>query len=855
MNIRNLLEGSLGRMLMLSAISFSIVLSCDTYEYDDTEIWDAISELQHKLDSLEQHVAANVSAIQSMVSLGSIKAWDYDAATGKGVITLLDGKTITVDQTFKGYSLITVVKGDDGKYYWATCKDGVSELLMVDGKKVPVTVTPALKISEDNEWMISVDGGVTWVSTGITYVEQTAGNDPGTGEGPGTQVSFFKNVEQIDDILVLTLEDGTVVKVSIIGEASMTVSSETLWFSRHGMEKSVTVEMINVKAYTITEKPEGWKARIEDDSYLFVTSPDNFVDFADHGTVKILALYNDGRPNILSVNVQYEPPFRLSFVNGEISVVMSENTASDYNGYVIAGWKASDYSDEDAVEWLNSNNENLVALQGTESYLPADVIEGYSENDDYVVVAVPYLPVLQVAGGSIRYEISDLQKVNISGEKADFEISDIRFDGAMLNALIDIPEYYGGFMELEDWNNYGRDNFLETLEKGGAVSVSISQYSGPANGFPDGEIVVNINPAVEYVIWYIPVKEHGKYDEDDFVTYTFTTPDVYKGQSMTAPTYELKEVSSSGCMADVTPASGAYKTYAAIVKSSVIPEDEKDVVKYLIALDHYSDGSAVNTVSNWSVSSADEVWLLAVSVDEGGHYGELLKRKVEINTLKFTDALGVEVTEIEHGIGDVSLSLSFKGSPVEMTYFTSTFTYYDDETIQNMLALEQYGDASSIEIDKFDGSLEISGLTIGAEYIFYAVVRDAEGNCSKLYKYDFIPVMSIDYILSDSADYEYGMPVLTGTKKGMANYTLTLDVEMPDECVKYWLYRGDPEYFTGDPWTDSDKLVSGSLMGVTVHTESETGLVYEFMNAASRIYMVWQDANGEFHAILEYNPN
>ena len=43
-------------------------------------------------------------------------------------------------------------------------------------------------------------------------------------------------------------------------------------------------------------------------------------------------------------------------------------------------------------------------------------------------------------------------------------------------------------------------------------------------------------------------------------------------------------------------------------------------------------------------------------------------------------------------------------------------------------------------------------------------------------------------------------------------------------------------------------------MDVTVHTESATGLKYTYMNATSRIYMVWQDDNGEFHAIYEYNP-
>ena len=43
-------------------------------------------------------------------------------------------------------------------------------------------------------------------------------------------------------------------------------------------------------------------------------------------------------------------------------------------------------------------------------------------------------------------------------------------------------------------------------------------------------------------------------------------------------------------------------------------------------------------------------------------------------------------------------------------------------------------------------------------------------------------------------------------------------------------------------------------MDVTVHETSEKGLVYEFMNGTSRIYTVWLDDKGEYHAIYEYNP-
>lgn len=839
------------RMLICIAMSLPFFVSCE--EFDDTDIWNAITELQERMDSLENQVSANVSAIQSMVSLGSIKAWDYDASTGKGVITLLDGKTITVDQSVKGYSLITVTEGEDGKYYWALCNDGVSSPLLVNGSKVPVTVTPDLKISDDNEWLISVDGGATWVSTGIAY--NTSTEDGGDDAEP--HVSFFRNVELVDGMLVLTMTDGTVVKVAVVGEASISAAADTLWFSRHDMEKSVAVEMVNVKSFTITEKPEGWKARIEDDAYLFVTSPENFADYPQKGTVKVLALFDGGlSPEILSVDLVYEPSFTLSFVNEKVSVEMSVHTGSDYNGYVLAGWKKDEYSDAKAVEWLNSSCETLTPMQGTASYSPEDIIDDFNVAEKYVVVAVPYLPAMQVSQGKLQYDAADIQTVNVGGLTTKVTISEIGFDRAKLDATFDIPEYYGGFMELVDWNNYGRDNFLETLETGGAVSSKVAVYSGQANGFPDGEVYENMVPATEYVVWYIPKSEDGIYVEDDFKTFTFTTSDVTFSADIPAPSYGVSNVTISGFTAAVTPAAGTYKTYAAIVKASAIPETDVEVVRYLVDVDQHSKGAEVNTLSASSFSSEDEVYLLAVSLTEDGKFGTVVKKQVELKELTFTDAIGVEVSDVVYGVGDAVFSLSFTGEPVEMTYYVSTYIFYTDEVFQKMLALEQYGEATSIEIAKLGGKLTVTGLTNGAEYTLYAVVRDAEGNCSNMYKYDFIPSISIDYVMSTDADYEYGMPVLSGVKSGSGkNYDLTLDVEMPSTCVKYWLFKGDSEYFTGDDYTDSDKLVTEELYGVTVHTASETGLVYEFMNAASRIYMVWLDDKGEYHAIYEYNPN
>lgn len=231
-------------MTMLSGFAF---VSCETY--DDTEIKESLKDLENRVKALEDQVAKNIEALQSMVSLGSITSCGYDAENGKVVITLKDGQVINIDLNSKGTSLLTIIE-KDGKYYWGISKDGSVEPLVINGKNVPVEVTPAAKISEDGEWLLSADGGLTWVATGI--FQSVSGTDPG--------VSFFKNVQIDGNYLILTLSDGKTVKVKITGDSSFTAAETTLWFTRAGEEKMISLSMTDVKAFTITEKPEGWKA-------------------------------------------------------------------------------------------------------------------------------------------------------------------------------------------------------------------------------------------------------------------------------------------------------------------------------------------------------------------------------------------------------------------------------------------------------------------------------------------------------------------------------------------------------------------------------------------------------------------
>lgn len=853
------------RTIFLATAICAAAVSCDTY--DDSQIRESIKDLQDRVTALEQSVAENVSALQSIVSLGSVGSCEFDMEAAKVVLSLVDGKSLEIDLDVKGYSLLTVVEGEDGEYYWALCDDGQTSPLLVNGKQVPVTVTPALEVSESGEWMISADGGKNWVATGIYQQEcECTPGDGGVNIPETPSVSFFENVEYDGDFLYLTLMDGKQIKVAVVGESAFVAKTDTLWFAKEGREKVALLEMNNLKAYTITEKPEGWKARIQTDS-LIITSPSDFSSSALSGAVKVLGVFNEGsNPEIVSVEVRYEKPIALKAgVETAFEVKLSDHALEDIEGYVAGVLKASEFTSETLAAWLNSEE-----AYGIECYTESKVfdleqmVEDYNPNEAYVVFVAEHLPVKQLITGNMAYVPEDFQLLEVGSTKMTADFSDVRFDSATFNLQFnEAMEYYGGFSELGFWEAVGRDNVLESLNHDNMTSVSEISYAGPANMFPDGIEGTQILPSTSYVAWIVIAKEEGGYTADDFIQYTFTSSPINAGGSLSAPSCVVTEVTYGGFSASITPAAGAYKTYAAIRKASAISDDELQAVAELIDINHFSLGSETLNISSNNFSEDDEVYLMAVSIAEDGKYGKIHKEKVALKKLVYSDAMSVSMNSSLYGLGDVSVSMTFAGNPSTVSYYCTSNAYFSDEVLQDMLAKGQLGDArNDVKISSLIGNkVELTGLSLGMEYTFYALVKDAEGNPSRMSKISFIPIILVDYVLNDSPDYEYGMPQITVTKK-LATYSMS--VGMPDTCVKYWMFIGDYEYMSGSSSSDAiadlygatDKLVTMQfeLLGATVNTESIASQKLT-VRSTTRIYMAWLDDKGNYHMVHIINPN
>ena len=793
-------------------------------------------------DALAKNVDDNIVALQMLAAADCISSCVKTDESGKYTVTFTDGKTLNIDTSLSGLGLLTIIEDGDG-YVWALMKDGKAEKIMAGGAAVPVGTTPKMQVTEKGEWQISTGEGAEWHSAGITIDVKTTKLD----------IELFKSVTMNEEKVDFTLIGGTVISLPVVGDGVIKAEETSIWFTKLNEKKEVKLTTYNVKTLTVTNVPDNWKAEISG-NVLTITSASEITDVNKGGNVEVTAEFGgNGKTAVTSVEVQYDKELKLSAdAYGLIKVEVSEHVAKDYPGYILKAWLTENFSTDAVISWLNGEGKSATPYSGTKEFNLADVAEGYVKGKGYTIFAISALSKEQIAGGTAKYEAADLQTAVYTPTDVFIDVTGIRFDHADVSVTYNgVTSYYAGISTASDWNNYVRKNFLEMLGWGGMTPLTSQSYSGDADSFPNGEKSLSIRPATEYTIWVLPFDEGGKYADGDFITKSFTTPDITSGAAFAAPSYTVTDLTYGGFTAKITPASGAYKTYAAILPASSLSADEKELVTTLVNGDRHSEGQSEITVSANNYDSNDEVYILAVSLDENGRYGSVLKEQVKLKQLEYSDEIGITDCDIAYGLGDVTLTLTFKGTPETITYSAASFTFYGDEEIQKMMAMGQFGDVIDKKISSLTEGRKIkfTGLELGTPYTFYAVVKDGNGNPSRMFTIKFTPNVGITYIMSTAENYSYGMPQVSGKWKNRTTYVLNVD--KPGECVKFWMQVCDSEYLTGDVYTDSDKLITMTGYACEEHSESIVEKTYEYLNSNTRIFIAWLDNNGNYHAIHE----
>ena len=301
--------------LMIAGVSL-LFTAC---EFDPTDLNNRIDDLENRVKELEETVAALnqdiagaqtlVNALQNNVYVSKIVKGEngyevyftngekIEIANGKAGEAGKDGVTVTVmlDET-------------DGQYYWAITKDGVSDFIVVDGKRLPVKGeqgnTPKMRVVMEGEtgyWEVSYDNGESW-----ERVLLPDGTPVTTSGGAG---GLFKEA-YIDDetnTAVFVFLNGEKIEIELRSDLYINFKGEAIEATdfRYGETLTFEMEAVGVKKAIVTT-PDEWKSSYDKETAVWtITAPSiEHALCADlEGEVALIYFGEENQSSVIAMNV------------------------------------------------------------------------------------------------------------------------------------------------------------------------------------------------------------------------------------------------------------------------------------------------------------------------------------------------------------------------------------------------------------------------------------------------------------------------------------------------------------------------------------------------------------------------
>ena len=319
---------------------FAIVLlgvvtwSCS---YDDDDLWNAVGDLNGRVEAMEQAVKKANSDIEALRKLveslqDNVTISSVDKTEDGYTINFSDGTTATISNGKNGTNApaLSVVKDTDECYYWAL--DGV--IIEIDGHKIKAEgadgITPQLRINPDSkEWEMSTDGGQSWSSMGVK------------AEGADGD-SIFSDVQDGDSEVIFTLADGetTIIipKTSAAGfafvypkELPLGSTAEENYFLFAFDETRTLTYTGEVTAVDLMNVPQGWTAEINAKTKsITVTAPSFSESYYTEGILSLVSIDTKGQTALASARI-----CAVDFSDPKATFVLNEGNMTTENGSII----------------------------------------------------------------------------------------------------------------------------------------------------------------------------------------------------------------------------------------------------------------------------------------------------------------------------------------------------------------------------------------------------------------------------------------------------------------------------------------------------------------------------------------
>ena len=752
------------KRIFLFALACTLsVVSCE--KYDDAPIKDALASLENRITALEK-LGGEVAVLKQIVE-GKAMIVSCVEDEGKYTITLSDGKVLDVSKVIVGTPVVTLLQ-INGKFYWAYYIDGQIEPLTIGGKKVEVasSAVPQIRTNDEGFLEVSVDEGKTWTPTEAKL-----------------ESGLFSAVEKQDDCVILTLADGvTQYAVPLLAESEVEFVALTgKQFFAYGQSQTVNVQMVGIEGYTITEKPEGWKATLSE-GQLKITAPAEGAGDTS-GYIKMLGVGE--KPKIAQVYVTIgTAPCKIS-IDDSWQVNIKPVSKSCFYGAVLL----EEFSAREIVAELSGvlPMQSRRPFTASEITVPLENLVGeIVAGQTYVVWALP------TDGGTCVETDVIYQAVTSVGVTS--EVTNVTFENAALTVRVKGTDTY----------------YLVPMAETMTLDNVIADLNGPYAGTYDrykhmstyrgtlAELVDMPLAGSEYSFLVLPVK-FGKPLKADAQTFSVKLNSYTSGSSV-AVTLSKGQVEYKSFVSSVT-ASGAHKILIAAISASEYAEKgyaiDNTLLDYMKTLTPrvYSESFDFEAKN---LESGTKYWVVAVAVDRDGSLGQISRLEVSTKAVEYSNVvltLGSLVATMN--TAEIPVSASSDVDSYRYLLMSSNSggywytTYIEDDSAAYNALIYGTTDFVDVKASEFDGKVRFEDLEFGANYVFRIIGYDKDGKITNMGKLDFAPTVGA-VIASSKQQWVDFKPEVTTSITGTS---LEVSVTFPLGCDEFVMTKVSSEEY------------------------------------------------------------
>lgn len=376
----------------LFAVVFAVLLFVACEKYDDSQLSGRVNGLETRVDKLEKLVADLNTNVASMTKL--VKAFQEESRIerieqieGGYKIVLADGKGEMTIKNGEKPVIGVEIDGSTGVCYWTV--DG--KRMLVDGKEVPATMTPEIKVEGGSFWF-RVNGG-EW--------SKVAGSDSGVG--------LIKNVVESEESVTFVLSEGGEIVIPKVQTFRLNIeTSESGIMPNYSVSIPYTITAGDAATKVVAFIGDGLTAKVSGDSQtgsITVTAQETVPEKTD---MVVMAVNGKGVQSSKVITIEQgvfkaaKDTYTIGAQGGEIDVVVETNVSFN----VMT-------DPNPANSWLKYMPATKATHEEHITLTAEEYIGGTSPRTAGIM--------LMYSGGMKVIVVTQLHTVIIDGGRADFE--------------------------------------------------------------------------------------------------------------------------------------------------------------------------------------------------------------------------------------------------------------------------------------------------------------------------------------------------------------------------------------------------------------------------------------------------